>query len=170
MKTIETKLQNNLNKIEKWTVENGFKFSMTKTNCVHFCQEHRLHLDPALKLYNNPIPIVYQAKFLGVIFDKKLSFIPHINTLEVKCQKALNVLKLLSHSDWGGDKKSLLNLYRSLIRSKLDYGCIIYGSARKSYLKKLDTIHHQGLRLALGSFPYVTCPKFIFRGPRAILV
>ena len=152
MKTIETKLQKNLNKIEKWTVENGFKFSMTKTNCVHFCQEHRLHLDPALKLYNNPIPIVDQAKFLGVIFDKKLSFIPHINTLKVKCQKALNVLKLLSHSDWGGDKKSLLNLYRSLIRSKLDYGCIIYGSARKSYLKKLDTIHHQGLRLALGAF------------------
>ena len=152
MKTIETKLQNNLNKIEKWTVENGFKFSMTKTNCVHFCQEHRLHLDPALKLYNNPIPIVDQAKFLGVIFDKKLSFIPHINTLKVKCQKALNVLKLLSHSDWGGDKKSLLNLYRSLIRSKLDYGCIIYGSARKSCLKKLDTIHHQGLRLALGAF------------------
>ena len=105
MKTIETKLQKNLNKIEKWTVENGFKFSMTKTNCVHFCQEHRLHLDPALKLYNNPIPIVDQAKFLGVIFDKKLSFIPHINTLKVKCQKALNVLKLLSHSDWGGDKK-----------------------------------------------------------------
>ena len=32
MKTIETKLQKNLNKIEKWTVENGFKFSMTKTN------------------------------------------------------------------------------------------------------------------------------------------
>ena len=150
----ETKLQNNLNKIEKWTVENGFKFSMTKTNCVHLCQEHRLHLDPALKLYNNPIPIVDQAKFLGVIFDKKLSFIPHINTctLKLKCQKALNVLKLLSHSDWGGDKKSLLNLYRSLIRSKLDYICIIYGSARKSYLKKLDTIHHQGLLLALGAF------------------
>ena len=60
-------------------------------------------------------------------------------------QKALNVLKLLSHSDWGGDKKTLLNVYRSLIRSKLDYGCIIYGSAGKSYLKKLDTIHHQGL-------------------------
>ena len=70
----------------------------------------------------------------------------------MKCQKALNVLKLLSHADWGGDKRTLLNLYRSLVRSKLDYGCIIYGSARKSYLNKLDTIHHQGLRLALGAF------------------
>ena len=34
----------------------------------------------------------------------------------------------------------------------LDYGCIIYGSARKSYLQMLDPIHKQGLRLALGAF------------------
>ena len=43
-------------------------------------------------------------------------------------------------------------LYRSLIRSKLDYGSIGYGSARKSYLQMLDTVHNQGLRLALGAF------------------
>ena len=34
----------------------------------------------------------------------------------------------------------------------LDYGCIVFGSARTSYLKTLDTIHHQGLRLCLGVF------------------
>ena len=34
----------------------------------------------------------------------------------------------------------------------MDYGSIIYGSARKTYLKILDTVHHQGLRLALGAF------------------
>jgi len=30
--------------------------------------------------------------------------------------------------------QTLLHLYRSLIRSKLDYGCIVYGSARGSYI------------------------------------
>ena len=59
---------------------------------------------------------------------------------------------MLSNTNWGGDRSVLLNLYRSLVRSKLDYGSIVYGSARKSYLKILDTIHHQGLRLALGAF------------------
>ena len=47
---------------------------------------------------------------------------------------------------------TLLYLYRSLIWSKPDYGSIVYGSARKSYLQILDTVHHQGLRLALGAF------------------
>ena len=59
---------------------------------------------------------------------------------------------MLSNTNWGGDRSVLLNLYRSLVRSKLDYGSIVYGSARKSYLKCLDTIHHQGSRLALGAF------------------
>ena len=59
---------------------------------------------------------------------------------------------MLSNTRWGGDRSVLLNLYRSLVRSKLDYGSTVYGSARKSYLKCLDTIHHQGVRLALGAF------------------
>ena len=61
-------------------------------------------------------------------------------------------MKVLSHTTWGADRTTLLQLYRSLIRSKLDYGSIVYGSARKSYLAMLDPIHHQGLRLALGAF------------------
>ena len=152
METIEFKLQRCLNNIEDWATENGFTFSKTKTQCVHFCQIRQLHLDPHLTIYGSPIPVVSEAKFLGLLFDNKLSFIPHIKALKAKCLKAFDILKVLSSSDWGGDRTVLLNLYRSLIRSKLDYGSIVYGSARKSYLKSLDTIHHQGLRLALGAF------------------
>ena len=39
-----------------------------------------------------------------------------------------------------------------MIRSKLDYGTIIYGSARKSYLRILDPVQNQALRLCLGAF------------------
>ena len=34
----------------------------------------------------------------------------------------------------------------------MHYGCIVYGSARPSYIKLLDAVHHQGLRLSLGAF------------------
>ena len=149
--TIERQLQQCLNKIQKWALENGFKFSKTKTQCMHFCQLRGLHNDPVLKLDGVEIPVVDQYKFLGIIFDRKLSFIPHINYLKAKCQKALQLLRVVAHTDWGADKSTLLKLYRSLVRSKLDYGCFIYGSARKSHLRCLDSIHHLGLRLALGA-------------------
>ena len=152
MRTIERHLQQSINRIEDWATNNGFKFSKSKTQCVHFCKLRRIHNDPVLYLYGSPIPVVEESKFLGVIFDRKLSFIPHIRYIKAKCLKALNLLKVLSNTSWGADRSILLHLYRSLIRSKLDYGSIVYGSARKSYLQMLDTVHHQGLRLALGAF------------------
>ena len=46
----------------------------------------------------------------------------------------MNLLRVVAHTDWGADRKVLLHLYRTIVRSKLDYGSIVYGSARESYL------------------------------------
>ncbi|MEN8173077.1 MAG: reverse transcriptase domain-containing protein [Chloroflexota bacterium] len=152
MATIERQLQLSLNRLQKWADENGFRFSKTKTVCMHFCQKRRLHPEPNLLLDGSPIPVVKETKFLGLIFDSKLNFIAHLKYLKTKCQKAMNLLKVVSKYDWGADRETLLLLYRSLIRSKLDYGSIVYGSARKSYLRMLDPIQNQALRLSLGAF------------------
>ena len=152
MCSIETQLNICLDRLQKWCDTNGFKFSKKKTVCMHFCQLRKLHLDPSLFLGGEPIPVVKEHKFLGLIFDNKLNFIPHIKYLKAKCKKALNILKVVSHYDWGADRKVLLRLYRALVRSKLDYGSIVYGSSRASYIKCLDPIHNHGLRLCLGAF------------------
>ena len=152
MEVIERQLQLSLNKLHAWTLENGFKFSKSKTVCMHFCRLRTLHLDPELYLDGDPIKVVQETRFLGILFDSKLTFLPHIKALKNRCLKALDVIKVVSSKDWGGDCSVLLQLYRSLVRSKLDYGCIVYGSAPKSYLKQLNTIHHQGLRLCLGAY------------------
>ena len=74
--------------------------------------------------------------------------------LKEKCIKALDVIKVVANSKLSTDTTTLLHLglYSSLVRSKLDYGGIVSGSARTSYLKALDAIHNQGLRLCLGTF------------------
>ena len=59
---------------------------------------------------------------------------------------------MIAHTEWGADRNTLLKLYRSLIRSKLDHGNFIYQSARKTYLKILNPIYYGGLRLVLGAF------------------
>ena len=67
MNYIERKLQICLDKLHKWTIENGLKFSKEKTKCVHFCNQRKLHLDSVLKLDNTEILVVDQYKYLGVI-------------------------------------------------------------------------------------------------------
>ena len=113
---------------------------------MHFCRSTHCHDDPQLTLGGFPIPVVEQNKFLGLIFDRCLTFKPHIQKLKIKC------LQALSHSDWGADKASLLMVYHSLIQSKLDYGCMIYGSACQTNLKLLDPVHNQELHICLSAF------------------
>ena len=108
---IEKQLQQCLNKIHKWANENGFTFSKTKTKCLHFCQLCRPHNDPVLRLDGVNIPIVEGYKFLGVIFDKKLSFIPHIKYLKAKCHKALKLLRVVAHTDWGADRSTFIHIF-----------------------------------------------------------
>ena len=51
-----------------------------------------------------------------------------------------------------GRGQTLLLLYCAIIRSKFDYGGIVYGTASNTNLWQLDSIHNSGLRLALGAF------------------
>ena len=60
------------------------------------------------------------------------------------------MFKVVGHIDLRADLKTLLCLYQALVRSKLDYGCIVYGAASNNILKKLDPIND--LRIALGAF------------------
>ena len=148
---VQRKLQHTIHRLEKWTLENGFTISKNKTVAMHFCPDKKC-MDPVLKLDNYPIQFVKEAKFLGLIWDTKLTFGPHIEYLKARCQKSLNILKVLSRTEWGADQTTLLKLYRFLVRSKLDCGCLVYGSASKTALAKLDPVHNQGLRLSLGAF------------------
>ena len=119
---------------------------------MHFSNQHSMHAEPDLKLYGASIPVVTETKFLGVVFDRKLTFAAHIRYLKDRCMKALNLLRVIAHKDWGADSATLLKLYRTHVRSKLDFGCVVYGSARPSALESLDHVQNAALRTCLGAF------------------
>ena len=71
---------------------------LQKTVCMHFCRLRKHHLLPELFLYGMPMPVVQEVKFLGLIFDCKLSFLPHIRYLKNKSTKALNLIRVVAHT------------------------------------------------------------------------
>lgn len=148
----ERRVQVAINNLTSWANTNGFRFSTEKTVCVCFSRRRGFFLEPSLTIYGLPIKVKSEHKFLGLLLDSKLTFVPHIKQLKSKCIKSLSILKVLSHQSWGSDRLCLLRIYRAVIRSRLDYGSFVYGSAKASALKMLDPIHNQGLRLATGAF------------------
>ena len=82
------------------------------------------------------------------ICDLTLTVHAHIQYLLERCHKSLNLIKVLSNTNWGPDTKTLLSVLRAQVRSKLDYCIIDYRSPKMSKcLEKLDILHRQGLRL-----------------------
>ena len=96
---IERQLQRCINSIQKWADENGFQLSKSKTVCMHFNNQNSIQAHPDLTLYGTPIPVVTETKFLGFIFDRKLTFSAHIKYLKNRCLKALNLLRVVAHKD-----------------------------------------------------------------------
>ncbi|GBO43777.1 putative RNA-directed DNA polymerase from transposon X-element, partial [Araneus ventricosus] len=152
IRLIERQLQHAVNKLVAWCDNNGHTLSSEKSRCVHFCRKTGIHPDPTIHIGDVDIPVVTEMRFLGVIFDKKLTFLPHILSLRKKCEKLLNILKVLSTTTWGADRICLLRVYQAIILSRLDYGCVVYGSARSTPLRKLDFVHHSALRICCGAF------------------
>ncbi|GFT03536.1 probable RNA-directed DNA polymerase from transposon X-element [Trichonephila clavipes] len=108
MRLIERQLQTTVNRLVQWCDQNGHTISPSKSSCVHFCRKRNLHPDPSIHIGHIPIPVVSAVRFLGVIFDCKLTFLPHVLYLRKRCERSLNILKVLSNTLWGADRVSLL--------------------------------------------------------------
>lgn len=121
MSLIERKLQLTINRVSRWVTEHGFRLSTSKTVAIHFCILHCVHLDPDLYLGNWRISCLETIRYLGLVFDSRLTWMPHLRTVNAAFQKALSLLRILAHTSWDGDRDTLL--HRTLVLLKLDYGC-----------------------------------------------
>ncbi|WP_230209703.1 reverse transcriptase domain-containing protein [Solemya velum gill symbiont] len=147
--TAKRVIEEDLLNISNWCNQWGFKLSDTKTLTLVFARR-KIPDDFYIKMGNLPLNLVSNAKVLGVIFDRRLVWSMHVDNLLARCKSVLNILKVLAGTDWGGHPRQMLQLYRALIRSRLDYGCQVYNSASPSVKSRLDTIQAQGLRICLG--------------------
>lgn len=147
---IVKKMQSAVNEVQQWTVQWGFRISVEKTKVMFFS---RGNISPEFKIYLSGCELerVEAFKYLGVWFDKKLTWAFHIQKMLDKCKKVLNVMRCLCGAEWGASVAALRTIYTGLMRSVFDYGCVAYGSASKSLLQKLDVMHNQALRICCGA-------------------
>jgi hypothetical protein len=145
-------MQEFLSRVEKWSSLSGFKFSSQKTVAMLFTRKRKDIYFPELVFKGQSLNYVDNHRFLGIEFDRKLSWKLYINEIKNRAYKRLNLIKMLAHCKYGSDRKFLLRMHNIFILSIFDYCSFIYSSASKSILKTLDTIHHQGIKISIGAF------------------
>ena len=144
------KMQIYLRQFSLWAETWGLIINPQKTFVQHFTRKRNISC-PLLRIQNKVIEYKKSQKLLGVILDSpRLTYKPHIDYLRQDCIRRIDLMKTISSAAWGASSTKLRQFYVSYIRSKIDYGSVLYGSSAPSNLKKLDCIQNACLRLILG--------------------
>jgi len=145
-------IQRYLDQLVKFFNDWGLKISSDKTVAIVFTHCRNTKLDD-VKLYVNgkTIKIQKSVKFLGIIFDQDMSWKSHIDNIVERCNKRLNLMRVMASTRWGASKSVLLIVYKALIRSIIDYGSIAYDTASSKVKAKLDVVQSKALRTCCGA-------------------
>ena len=143
---VEAKAQAAVTAVSKWSKEWKMELNATKSEIMP------LTLGPSwtttVSLNDTPIPQTQYAKFLGVTFDKALTFAKHVEITSARVARKMNILAAVANSDWGWRKGDLKKVYTSSILSILSYA----GSGWQPWLSKglvakLERLQNACLRL-----------------------
>jgi len=143
--------QRSLFKVCNWCEECGFKISSTKPVAVLFTRKHDPVPISLILRDGTRLQMKNECKYLGLTFKQNGSYSKHVQNVAAKCRARLNVIRMLKGTSWGAGERSLLTVYRSLVRSVIEYGMEAYFFTSPSRLKPLHKIQNDALHLCTGA-------------------
>jgi ribonuclease HI len=144
-------MQEYLNKLTTWLKK--WKFLVNPTKCTfQIYTKKRFIPYTNLQVSQQTIKQVAVQKVLGILLDApKLTFYAHIDKLKTESNRRVNIIRALSSTTWGASRTMLRRVYISFIRSKIEYGCIIYGELPHKQMNKLNVTQNNAMRAILGA-------------------
>ena len=123
--------------------------SVAKTKVIIFSNKRSLP-PVVLKIGENVLPVEEDFRYLGIVFDKRLTYKNHISKVEKKCAAFLNIMKLIAGTNWGALRGTPLQICRAIVRPLLEYGIEAYYFGPNTYTNKIQKIENAALRICCG--------------------
>ena len=144
------KIQSNLNTLCSNLAKLNLYPSITKTKAIIFSKRQPINI-PRLNIGRDYIEYVRDFSFLGVTFQSNLSFNKHITKTVVRSKKLNNILKCIAGVWWGSDPRTILLIYKGMIRPVLDYLSFLYHNSSDTNILKINRIQWSAIRTATGA-------------------
>ena len=106
---------------------------------------------PSVTINDQIIPVNKFPSFLGISYDRTLSFRTHAEIVKTRVMSRTRILASLAIKQWGWSRKSLVRVFKATIQSVLHY----YGAGwqpwlAKSNLQILERAQNRALRVIPG--------------------
>ena len=137
------KLNKDLENLEDWSQKWLMKFNAKKTQFMIVSRKADKSFPP-IKFFNESLSQVDSIKLVGVNISSKLDWNEHVNKISKRAGQMLGIMrksrKLLPPC-------ALSIIYKTRVRSAMEYCGPIWENASNECLKRLDTIQSKALRL-----------------------
>lgn len=142
---LESMTNNYLDNLSVWLKNNKLQLNVKKTKFIIFSPVNRCdQTKVAICFENDVIEEVSEQKFLGVWFNRGLSWNTHINKLTSELSRAIGCIYKIRNLIPLWLKK---NLYYALFYSKLCYCILVWGTTSATNYNKLIILQKKVLRL-----------------------
>ena len=126
---LKTQVNNEINKVDKWLRSNKLSLNYKKSYLViNKFPQQPIDIDLEISINNIKIIRSKYVKYLGLLLDDNLKFHTHIQHLETHLAKYTGMFyRIRSYLKMD----AIITLFYSFIYSKLQYGILTWGSAKK---------------------------------------
>ena len=143
-------VQEQLDNAAQWCQETGSSINPAKAQALWCTLDNKAagKAKPDARFSGSVIERTNQLRYLGMHFDRMLTFRQHVEATTLKCRKGLSVLKAMASK--GIEQRHLFQLYQSVVLSIMDYGLGLT-TISSTNLQKLDRIQNEAMRTILGT-------------------
>jgi ribonuclease HI len=155
-------LEGMLAKAETWREKHGARFEESKYVLVHFTKARSPNTTDAahIRIGDTTIKPAEEAKYLGVLFDRKLAFQSHIQYAAKKGTKFALAISRIANCTRGPAFQQTRTLFNSVAAPRIDYAAIVWyrpfqGAKpphRQPMLAKLESAQRTAMKAILGTF------------------
>lgn len=147
-------LQNDLDALCQWASNNHIYFNTSKCHIMSFSRR-LVPFQYAYIMDGATLARINEVKDLGLTFVSNLSFNKHIDIMISQSYKALGFLIRMSR---GFSNSTTMNLYKSLVRSRLEYSVLVWCPHSMVYASLIERVQKRFLRVlyfrAHGAYPH----------------
>ena len=139
-------------KIANWST--SFKLALNPGKCevnLFSTSPKDAQWTPVIKMGQYVLKHNKTPTFLGVTYDRSLSFRPHAMQVKTRILNRIRIMASLATKEWGWNRRSLQRIYQAIIHSVLNYcGAGWQPWLAKSNVLLLERTHNRALRVLTG--------------------
>lgn len=150
-------LQKDLDALVSWCDVNGLCLNVNKCKCMSF---HR-KASPVGFSYcigDTALDRITEVRDLGVLFDQKITFVRHVDTVVAKSYAMLGFIRRIC-CDFQ-DPRVFKALYFAFVRSILEYSCVVWFPNYRCHVTKIESIQKMFFKFMFMKFGYYKYIEF----------